>query len=289
MSSPTRSHRLVSTGLAFTLLTLAACGAPSRAIAPSSDHAGGAGEVGGADAIDAAAFIRPITAIAGRLLEPLALAGLTSAPSQIITLESGEVRIEQRLLDSTGLELLSIQSTPSGALRAISRSNVPLGGVVMSNTALVSRAILHLVSLTLPLGSGAPVVNAAGDRRIVSWGRTVSGAPVLGDGTRVALSVSGALVGIAIDEAPLASAPARIATLAAAKVAALRLVPSGAALSGTPKLGWVAPAIGAGDEEDLSAPRELAWRLRGTLADGTPFELHLAAGSLVLLGWDWAR
>ena len=283
MSSPTHFRRLMSAGLALTLLTLAACGAPTRAIAPSSDPGGGA------NAIDAAASIRPITAIAGRLLEPLALAGLTSAPSQIITLESGEVRIEQRLLDSTGLELLSIQSTPSGALRAISRSNVPLGGVVMSNTALVSRAILHLVSLTLPLGSGAPVINAAGDRRIVSWGRTVSGAPVLGDGTRVALSVSGALVGIAIDEAPLASAPARIATLAAAKVAALRLVPSGAALSGTPKLGWVAPAIGAGDEEDLSAPRELAWRLRGTLADGTPFELHLAAGSLVLLGWDWAR
>jgi hypothetical protein len=123
----------------------------------------------------------------------------------------------------------------------------------------------------------------------VSWGRTLNGVPVLGDGTRVALSVSGALVGIAIDETPLAPAPARIATVAAAKSAALLLFPSGAAVSGAPKLGWVAPAIEAGDEEDLSAPRELAWRLRGTLADGTPFELHLAAGSLALLGWDWAR
>jgi hypothetical protein len=273
----------MSAGLALTLLTLAACGAPTRAIAPSSDH------TGGVNAIDAAASIRPITAIAGRLLEPLALAGLTSAPSQIITLESGEVRIEQRLLDSAGLELLSVESTSSGDLRSISRSNVPLGGVMMSNTALVSRAILHLVSLTLPLGRGAPVISAVADRRIVSWGRTVNGVAVAGDGTRVALSVSGALVGIAIDEAPLAPAPARITTVAAAKSAALLLLPSGAALSGTPKLGWVAPAIEAGDEEDLSAPRELAWRLRGTLADGTPFELHLAAGSLALLGWDWAR
>lgn len=289
MSSPTRFRRLMSAGLALTLLTLAACGAPSRAIAPSSDHAGGAGEVGGADAIDAAASIRPITAIAGRLLEPLALAGLTSAPSQIITLESGEVRIEQRLLDSAGLELLSVESTSSGDLRSISRSNVPLGGVVMSNTALVSRAILHLVSLTLPLGRGTPVISAVADRRIVSWGRTLNGVPVLGDGTHVALSVSGALVGIAIDEAPLAPAPTRITTAAAAKSAALLLVPSGAALSGAPKLGWVAPAIEAGDEEDLSAPRELAWRLRGTLADGMPFELHLAAGNLEMLGWDWAR
>jgi len=283
MSSPTRSHRLMSAGLALTLLTLAACSTPTRAIAPSSDHAGGV------NAIDAAASIRPITAIAGRLLEPLALAGLTSAPSQIITLESGEVRIEQRLLDSAGLELLSTQSTTSGDLRSISRSNVPLGGAVMSTTALVSRAILHLASLTLPLGSGAPVVNAVGDRRIVSWGRTLNGVPVLSDGTRVALSVSGALVGIAIDEAPLAPAPARVATVAAAKAAALLPLPSGALLNGTPKLGWVAPAIDAGDEENLSAPRELAWRLRGALADGTPFELHLAAGSLALLGWDWAR
>jgi hypothetical protein len=273
----------MSAGLALTLLTLAACGAPSRAIAPSSDH------TGGVNAIDAAASIRPITAIAGRLLEPLALAGLTSAPSQIITLESGEVRIEQRLLDSAGLELLSVESTSSGDLRSISRSNVPLGGAAMSSTALVSRAILHLVSLTLPLGRGTPVISAVADRRIVSWGRTVNGVAVSGDGTRVALSVSGALVGIAIDEAPLAPAPARITTAAAAKSAALLLVPSGAALSGTPKLGWVAPAIGAGDEEDLSAPRELAWRLRGTLADGTPFELHLAAGNLEMLGWDWAR
>ena len=283
MSSPTHSHRLISAGLALTLLTLAACGAPTRALAPSSDPSGGV------NAIDAAASIRPITAIAGRLLEPLALAGLTTAPSQIITLESGEVRIEQRLLDSAGLELLSIQSKPSGELRSISRSSVPLGGAVMSNTALVSRAILHLASLTLPLGSGAPVISAVADRRVVTWGRTVNGVAVPGDGTRVALSVSGALVGIAIDEAPLAPAPARVATVATAKTAALLLVPSGATLSGTPKLGWVAPAIDAGDEEDLSAPRELAWRLRGALADGTPFELHLAAGSLALLGWDWAR
>ena len=283
MSSATHCHRLISAGLALTLLTLAACGAPTRAIAPSSDHSGGV------NAIDAAASIRPITAIAGRLLEPLALAGLTTAPSQIITLESGEVRIEQRLLDGAGLELLSIQSTPSGELRSISRSSVPLGGTVMSNTALVRRAALHLASLTLPLGSGTPLVNVAGDRRVVTWGRTVNGVAVTGDGTRVALSVSGALVGIAIDEAPLAPAPARVAAAATAKAAALLLVPNGALLSGTPKLGWVAPAIDAGDEEDLSAPRELAWRLRGTLADGTPFELHLAAGSLALLGWDWAR
>ena len=283
MSDLHGSYRFRCAALSLTLLTLIACGAPSRTVAPNSGHRGGA------HAIDAAASIRPITAIAGRLLEPLALTGLTSAPSQIITLDSGEVRIEQRLLDSTGLEALSVQSTPSGELRSISRSNVPLGAAALSNTALVSRAILHLASLTLPLGSGTPLVSAAGDRRLITWGRTVNGVTVPGDGTRVALSMSGALVGIAIDAAPLAPAPARTAIAAAATSAARNLIPSAATLSGAPKLGWVTPAIDAGDEEDLNAPRELAWRLRGTLADGTPFELHLAAGSLALLGWDWAR
>ena len=33
----------------------------------------------------------------------------------------------------------------------------------------------------------------------------------------------------------------------------------------------------------------LAAPLAVPLADGTPFELHPAAGSLALLGWDWAR
>jgi hypothetical protein len=33
----------------------------------------------------------------------------------------------------------------------------------------------------------------------------------------------------------------------------------------------------------------LAAPLAVPLADGTPFELPLAAGSLALLGWDWAR
>ena len=283
----------MTTPLLFALMTFAACGSPSRAIAPSQPHGAASQsplrDAGATDARDAAASIRPITAIALKLLEPLALAGLHVTASQNITLESGEVRIEQRLLDEYGAERLTTQSTPSGTLRAIWRSNVPFDGAVMSSSALVSRAILHLVSLTLPLGSGSPTVSAVGDRRIVAWERSVNGATVPGDGTRVILSASGALVGITIDEAELAPAPSRTSTAAAAKTAALLLLPNGATLAGAPKLGWVAPAIDVGDEEDLSAPRELAWRLRGALEDGTPFELHLDAGSLEMLGWDWAR
>lgn len=283
MSSRTRTHRCAGAGLLLTLLFAAACGAPSRAIAPSGTPASGT------DAIDAAASIRPITAIAARLLDPLALAGLSPAPSEVITLDSGEVRIEQRLVDASGFEWLTVQSTTSGELRSLARTNVPLGGTALSTSALVRRANLHLASLALPLAAGTPQVGIAADRRIVTWDRVVNGVPVSGDGTRVVLSASGALVGIAIEEALLAPVPTRIAPAADARAAALRLVPGGAALSGAPRLGWVAPALGAGDEEDLRAPRELAWRLRGALADGTPFELHLAAGTLALIGWDWAR
>jgi len=293
MSNRAQSHHLLIAPLLLALMTLAACSAPSSAIAPSQPRANSSetvvADAGAASARDAAASIRPITFIATKLLEPLALSGLHAAASQNITLESGEVRIEQRLVDENGVERLAIQSTPSGALRAISRSNVPFDGAVMSNSALVSRAILHLVSLTLPLGSGTPSVSAVGDRRIVAWERSVNGATVPGDGTRVVLSSSGALVGIAIEEADLALAPSRTVTAVAAKAAALALIPSGATLVGVPKLGWVAPALGAGDEADLLVPRELAWRLRGTLEDGTPFELHLDAGNLEMLGWDWAR
>ncbi|MFM7504395.1 MAG: hypothetical protein ACKO4O_02890 [Candidatus Limnocylindrus sp.] len=42
-------------------------------------------------------------------------------------------------------------------------------------------------------------------------------------------------------------------------------------------------------EMPTSAPRRLAWRIRGALADGRPLEVHLDAAQLALLGWDWAR
>jgi hypothetical protein len=282
MSERSRTRRTLGALTATVVLTLAACGAPSSAIAPNLIDPSPLG------AVNAAASLRPITALAAKLLEPLSLAGLRAA-SRNITLESGEVRVEQSLVDDAGLEWLTTQSTPSGVLRALSRSYVPLEGGALTDSALVSRAILHLATLGLPLGSGTPLISVAGDRRIVAWERVVNGVPVIGDGTRVALSASGALVGISTEEAELAPLTQRSATAAQAKAAAQTLVPSGATLGGAPKLGWVAPGIDAGDEEDLRAPRQLAWRLRGTLGDGTPFELHLSAASLALIGWDWAR
>jgi len=49
------------------------------------------------------------------------------------------------------------------------------------------------------------------------------------------------------------------------------------------------PARGGSMLVPLLLAASLAAPLAVPLADGTPFELPLAAGSLALLGWDWAR
>ena len=127
------------------------------------------------------------------------------------------------------------------------------------------------------------------ERRVVLWERSVNGVPVPGDGTRVVMSASGALVGIAIEVSALAVRPAALRSAAEARAAALALLPTGASLAGVPRLGWVHPGALAGDEELLDTPRQLAWRVRGAFADGRPLEVHLDAARLTLLGWDWVR
>jgi len=263
------------------LLIAAACAAPSSALAPDRTYV--------VPARDAAANLPPISSVAAALLEPLSTAGLRAEPGDLITLESGEERIEQRLVDTSGLALLTLQSTLGGALRLLARADVPLGGTVLSSAALRSRALLHLASLRLTLPRGTPIISSVAERRVVQWERAVNGISVPGDGTRVIMSASGALVGIAIEESVLASDGGALRSVAEAKVAALALLPVGSSLSGVPRLGWVHVGALAGDEELRDTPRRLAWRLRGALADGRPLEIHLDAAHLALLGWDWAR
>ena len=263
------------------LLIAAACAAPSSALAPDRTYV--------VPARDAAANLPPISSVAAALLEPLSTAGLRAEPGDLITLESGEERIEQRLVDTSGLALLTLQRTLGGALRLLARADVPLGGTVLSSAALRSRALLHLASLRLTLPRGTPIISSVAERRVVQWERAVNGISVPGDGTRVIMSASGALVGIAIEESVLASDGGALRSVAEAKVAALALLPVGSSLSGVPRLGWVHVGALAGDEELRDTPRRLAWRLRGALADGRPLEIHLDAAHLALLGWDWAR
>ena len=263
------------------LLIAAACATPSSALAPDRTYV--------VPARDAAANLPPITGVAAALLEPLSTVGLRAEPGELITLESGEERIEQRLVNTSGLALLTLQSTPGGELRLLARADVAYGGATLSSAALRSRALLHLAALRLALPRGTPIISSVAERRVVQWERMVNGVPVPGDGTRVIMSASGALVGVAIEESALTPASGKPRSAAEAKAAALALLPAGASLAGAPRLGWVHVGALAGDEELRDTPRRLAWRIRGALADGRPLEIHLDAAQLALLGWDWAR
>ena len=263
------------------LLIAAACATPSSALAPDRTYV--------VPARDAAANLPPITGVAASLLEPLSTVGLRAEPGDLITLESGEERIEQRLVNTSGLALLTLQSTPGGELRLLARADVAYGGATLSSAALRSRALLHLAALRLALPRGTPIISSVAERRVVQWERTVNGVPVPGDGTRVIMSASGALVGVAIEESALTPTSGKPRSAAEAKAAALALLPAGASLAGAPRLGWVHAGALAGDEELRDTPRRLAWRIRGALADGRLLEIHLDAAQLALLGWDWAR
>ena len=263
------------------LLIAAACATPSSALAPDRTYV--------VPARDAAANLPPITGVAAALLEPLSTVGLRAEPGDLITLESGEERIEQRLVNTSGLALLTLQSTPGGELRLLARADVALGGAALSSAALRSRALLHLAALRLAMPRGTPIISSVAERRVVQWERMVNGVSVPGDGTRVIMSASGALIGVAIEESALAPASGKPRSAAEAKAAALALLPAGASLAGAPRLGWVHVGALAGDEELRDTPRRLAWRIRGALADGRPLEIHLDAAQLALLGWDWAR
>jgi len=263
------------------LLIAAACATPSSALAPDRTYV--------VPARDAAANLPPITGVAAALLEPLSTVGLRAEPGDLITLESGEERIEQRLVNTSGLAILTLQSTPGGELRLLARADVAYGRATLSSAALRSRALLHLTALRLALPRGTPIISSVAERRVVQWERTVNGVPVPGDGTRVIMSASGALVGVAIEESVLALGGGALRSAAEAKASALALLPAGASLAGAPRLGWVHAGELAGDEELRDTPRRLAWRIRGALADGRPLEIHLDAAQLALLGWDWAR
>ena len=291
---PTHATALTS----IALLSFAACAAPPTAFAPGRGPAlpSGVSLPGetdkGASGSLAGTSPRPIRSIALVLLEPFAIAGLVSDGGAPTVSEGGEVRWIERLVDTEGHERLVVASTLTGAIRSLQRSGVPLDappGMVLTNAALASRAAAHLTALGIAVPSGAPTIASIAGRRVLSWARRMSGVLVPGDGTRVILAVDGALVGLAVEISPLAAAPSRVRTASEALAATETLLPAGSRLAGTASLGWIAPSIGAGDEEQPSLPRRLAWRMRGNLADDSAFEIDLDAGSLAPLAWDWAR
>jgi len=216
------------------------------------------------------------------------LRGLVAQPFDVVRSESGEQRARQLLLGVGGIEVLRVESALDGSLRLVAKSGVALESGGLSESAAIARALRHLMRLGLEMPGGGPAVRSAAGRTLVIWTREVRGVPVPGDGTRVVLNGTGELVGLAIEESPLAAAPVRIARSDAALRAATALVPSGALVDGRPELAWVLPTEGAGEPVGQRLPRRLAWCVSGALRDGAAFELQLDAGNLALLGWDGA-
>jgi hypothetical protein len=265
-------------GLSLLVAVIAACSSPDAAIAPSrAPLADGAG-----------ISVRPIAIVAAQILSPLELRGLVARPFNVVRSEGGEQRIRQVLVGVGGVEVLRVESTLNGSLRLIAKSGVALEGGALSKSAAIARALRHLVRLGLEMPGGGPVVQSAAGRTLVNWTREVRGVPVPGDGTRVVLNGGGELVGLSVEESPLAVPPARIARADAALRAATALLPSGALIDERPELAWVLPSEGAGDLLGQRVSRRLAWCVSGALRDGTLFVLQLDAGSLALLGWDGA-
>jgi hypothetical protein len=264
--------------LSLLVAVIAACSSPGTAIAPSrAPLAEGAG-------ISA----RPIAKIAPLLLSPLELRGLVAKPFIVVRSESGEQRTRQVMISTNGSEVLRVESALDGSLRLIAKSGVALEGGGLSESAAIARALRHLVRLGLEMPGGGPEVRSAAGRTLVSWERQMPAVPVPGEGTRVVLNGSGELVGLAVEESPLAAPPARVARAVTALRAAAALVPSSALVDGKAELAWVLPTEGAAEGSGQHMPRRLAWCVRGVLRDGATFELQLDAGSLALLGWDGA-
>ena len=264
--------------LALLVGLVAACGAPSTAIAPSrAPLADGAG-----------LNLRSITTIAAQLLTPLEVRGLVARPIALVRSESGELRTRQVLVGADGVEALRVESALDGSLRLIAKSGVALESAVLSESAAMARALRQLLRLGLEMPGGGPAVRSAAGRTLVMWTREVRGVPVPGDGTRVVLNGVGELVGLAIEESPLATPPARLARSDAALRAVAALLPSGAVADARPVLAWVLPSEGASEPLSQRVPRRLAWCIPGALRDGAAFEVQLDAGNLALLGWDGA-
>lgn len=263
--------------LSLVVALVAACGAPTTALAPSQHTPSRL----------ISSSVRSITQIGTELLGPLGVQGLAAAPLRVVRSESGELRLRQLLLRPGGVEAVRVESTLDGSIRLVAVSDVALESAPLNESAAIAYAIRHLARLGISMPPGRPTICQIAGRTLVIWDREVRAVPVLDDGIRVVLNGVGALVGVSIEESPLAAAPPQRARADAALRAATALLPIGAELSPGVELAWVLPSEADGSRDEPAA-RRLAWCLTGKDHGGAAFALYLDAGSLTLLRWDGA-
>jgi hypothetical protein len=243
-----------------------------------------------------------------RGLQHLAALELPAGPGiraeQVLDRFAGQTVDELTVSDAAGRRLAILRIRGDGRLA----NAVRLGWRPAAGTAIdAGRAAARTEALARAAGlrtTGRPAMarDADGGWR-ASWGRTVDGVPVIGDGATVTIFGDGTFHAAAQRERDLAPAPATILDRAIAeRLVAERLVAllgadhAGRARLEDLRLAWVAP----NDTFDPAAPDapdpvlRLAWvalvRTSGPLADYLrALQLYLDAGDGALIGGDLLR
>ncbi len=292
--SPRRVAGLGLAGLALFLLT---------ATASTAAHPFVAGEDSTRQlSLPASASVRAMARAAsvGRAL------GLPAGTSSVRRIED---RLEHATYDevttrdASGRPIGVVTLTPEGRLRAAAALGLHQSAADTKPASAVARASAIARAAGLATAGTPTVVRSAGAGGwLVTWPRVVDGAPVRGDGTRVALWADGTFHSASTSERPLAPAPPVKASSAAATAAAGRFVGSRfgpAATSLAPSgatLAWVAPndTWDAARPDAPGATARLAWvveyRATGSLAQRlVAIEVWLDAGTLEVIGGDVAE
>lgn len=251
----------------------------------------------------------PPSASARALTRATAIGRALGLPAGAMSVRRIEDRLEHATYDEVTTSDAAGQSTSvvtlgaEGRLRAAVVLGLHPSSAEADPATAVSRAsgIARAADLAT---AGRPIVDrsAGAGGWLVTWPRIVDGAPVRGDGTRVALWVDATFHSASTSEHPLAPAPSTAASSVVATQTADAFVRSrfGSAASSLAASGatlaWVAPndTWDAARPDAPDATAQLAWiveyRATGSLAERlVAIEVWLDAGTLEVIGGDVAE
>ena len=230
--------------------------------------------------------------------------GSRARATRVVDRFAGHDLDEVVIRDEAGRRLTIVRMRPDGRLVAAVRLGWRArGGATIDQGRAESRASDAARSAGLAIGGRPAIARDVDGGWRATWGRTVDGIAVLGDGASVTLFADGALHAVAERRRPLAPEPAAVLGRATAeRLARERLATLlGAAYAEQATivdldLAWVAP----NDTFDAAAPDapdpvlRLAWvaraRTHGALVERLrALELYLDAGDGALLGGDLLR